>query len=176
MASYNSFAAAAVPYRALGTALGQGSSSIKQINRAVGAKADQIAQRVIASDLGGDNTFSGWSEAPITTTYTDMTREGPGIVFHPTRSGAGPATVAQQGRNQGNASGFQGPGINTRTGVTARTKSGAVRKTRARKGKRWNGTTQGKGTADKIVAALNQELPAVVAAGIFDLTNRTLGG
>jgi hypothetical protein len=118
-------------------------------------------------------------------TYTDMTREGPGIVFHPTRDGAGPTTTSQFGRGRGNASGFQGPGINKRTGVTSRTKSGAVRKQRKSKGydwgqvaarKRWSGFTDGKNTADKIVAELNQQLPAVVAAGIFDLTNRTLGG
>lgn len=185
MASFNSFSAAAVPYRALGSALKQSSSDIRRINKAVAAKADRIAARVIAGDLGGDTKFSGWEEAPLDMTYTDMTRDGPGIVFHPTRSGAGPTTTAQFGRGKGNASGFQGPGINKRTGVTSRTKSGKVRKVRKQAGydwgvvagrKRWSGTTDGKNTADKVVAALNAELPEVIAAGIFDLTNRTLGG
>lgn|GEM_PF-3343804 len=176
MASYNSFAAAAAPYRALGQILSGNGPDIRAVNAKVGGRAQQIARRVIAGDLGGDDRFSGWAEAPLAMTYIDATMPGPGIVFHPTRDGAGPTTVATVGRNKGNASGFQGPGANARTGATSRTKSGAVRKVRARKNKRWNGYTQGKGTADKIVAALNSELPEVVATGIFDITNRTLGG
>ena len=63
-----------------------------------------------------------------------------------------------------------GPGV-LASGLTARTKSGAVKKVRARKVRRWNGYTQGKGTwsdaSDAIVGdaarVLNEEKVAAMA-------------
>lgn len=108
-------------------------------------KARAKAYEVARSDLGGDIKFSGWAPElelkvkPITG----------GAVLMPTRSSAGPWTVAELGRNRGSSGGFSGPGLNVRTGLTARTKSGGLRKVRARKAKRWNGYTDGKETASK---------------------------
>lgn len=122
------------------------------------AKAGQkIARRAAANDLGGDPKFSGW--APRLATVVKSTRDG--AVLHPTRSSAGPWTVAEFGRNQGGASGFHGPGINRRTGVTSRTKAGNLRKVRSVKARRWNGYTQGKGTASDANAVMDQELPKI---------------
>jgi len=84
----------------------------------------------------------------------------------PTARSAGPWTVAEQGRNQGNAGGFFGPGINATTGLTARTKSGKVRKVRARALRRWNGTTRGRDTASDAVALMEREMPKLAEQGV----------
>lgn len=129
------------------------------VSHALGKMAKKAAEASASGDLGGDPKFSGW--APKLDTRYDIV--GPGrISFKPTPRSAGPWTVAQQGRNQGNASGFSGPGINAKTGVTARTKSGGVRKVRARKAKKWNGRTAGKGTADKALKRIDDQMPGIV--------------
>ena len=115
--------------------------------------AQQIAREAASADLGGDPKFSGW--APTLDTQAKSTRTG-ATLFSPTRSSAGPWTVAEQGRNQGNAGGFAGPGIGRTTGKTSRNKDGSVRKVRAFKAKRWNGRTQGKQTGSKTLQAIDR--------------------
>jgi hypothetical protein len=130
------------------------------LGHAIGKMAKEEANKAASADLGGDDMFSGWSKAPLVTRYDIV---GPGRVsFHPTPRSAGPWTVAEVGRHQGNAGGFSGPGVSRSTGETARTKSGGVRKVRARKGSKWNGRTKGKGTATKAVSAIDRRLPKVV--------------
>lgn len=124
---------------------------------AMGKRAQAIAEQAASGDLGGDPKFSGW-KPPLDTQLKSI--EG-GVVLMPTRSSAGPWTVAERGRNQGNASGFSGPGINKKTGVTSRTKSGGVRKTRAVGGKRWNGVTKGFHTATKAIDRMESELTPI---------------
>lgn len=128
----------------------------------MGKRAQSIAEAAASADLGGDPKFSGW-KPPLDTHLKVI--EG-GVVLMPTRSSAGPWTVAERGRNQGNASGFSGPGINRKTGATARTKSGGVRKTRATGGKRWNGTTKGKQTASQAVAKMESELTPIAERAV----------
>jgi hypothetical protein len=132
-------------------------------SHAIGKMAKEAAREAASADLGGDPKFSGW--APTLDTRYDVI--GPGRVsFHPTPKSAGPWTVAERGRNQGNAGGFSGPGANRNTGVTARTKSGGVRKVRARQGRRWNGRTQGKNTASDALALIDKRLPKLVDSNI----------
>jgi hypothetical protein len=132
-------------------------------SHAIGKMAKEAAKQAASADLGGDPKFSGW--APTLDTRYDVI--GPGRVsFHPTPKSAGPWTVAESGRNQGNAGGFSGPGANRDTGVTARTKSGGVRKVRARQGRRWNGRTQGKNTASDALALIDKRLPKLVDSNI----------
>lgn len=97
--------------------------------------------RAAAADLGGDPKFSGWRP------WLELQVKGKdwGAAIIPTRYSAGPWTVAEFGRNT-----MTGPKVR-------RNKDGSVRtyKRGARKGqvmfqtsrKRWNGITQGKGTA-----------------------------
>lgn len=126
---------------------------------AIGKMAKDEARKAASNDLGGDPKFSGWE--PTLDTRYDIVK--PGVIsFHPSRRSAGPWTVAEFGRNQGNASGFAGPGIGRKTGTTSRTKSGRVRKTRAFRAKRWNGRTQGKGTATDAVKAIDGKVTKVV--------------
>lgn len=117
----------------------------------IGKMAKKEATKAASADLGGDPKFSGWK--PVLETRYDIV--GPGkLLFKPSKRSAGPWTVAERGRNQGNASGFAGPSINRRTGVTSFTKSGAVRRSRGPRARRWNGVTQGKNTATDALAVI----------------------
>jgi hypothetical protein len=134
----------------------------RKITRAQGEEGQKIAARAAARDLGGDRAFSGWVRGnPIRLETQLRNARDFNTLITPTRGSAGPWTVAEFGRNQGNASGFSGPGINTRTGITSRTKSGAVRRVRARRARRWNGTTRPKDTATDALKVMEKELPKV---------------
>lgn len=134
------------------------------------AKAMQaIATRVASADLGGDPKFSGW--APTLDTQLKTLRGG-ATLLTPTRSSAGPWTVAEIGRNQGNAGGFAGPGLNTRTGNTARNKDGSLRKVRQRKAKRWNGYTRGKETATKTRQEAERVVEEIAVKGLRRTTRK----
>ena len=123
-----------------------------RIGKEMAEKARPEAYRAAAADLGGDPKFSGWKPW----LKLEVKAKPFGAVLMPTRQSAGPWTVAEIGRNQGNASGFAGPGVNRKTGLTARTKSGGLRKVRAVKAKRWNGYTAGKGTATDAAARIDK--------------------
>jgi len=130
--------------------------------------AQKIATRAASADLGGDPKFSGW--APTLDTQIKGIRNG--AILMPTRSSAGPWTVAEFGRNQGGSSGFQGPGINRKSGQTSRTKSGGLRKVRSFKAKRWNGYTRGKSTASTAEAIMERELPKIAEKAALKVTRK----
>ncbi len=128
----------------------------KKINAESAREAQVIAYREAAKDLGGDPKFSGWRPW----LKLDIKQKRDGSLLRPTRTSAGPWTVANVGRNKGNASGFAGPGINRRTGLTSRTKSGNVRKVRTFNSRtRWNGYTAGFGTANRAVRVMDEKIP-----------------
>ena len=138
----------------------------RKITGAMAEKAQRIAASQVASDLTNSD-FSGWTpSSPIKLETRVKFGRDNSAILQPTRPSAGPFTVLELGRNRGNASGFSGPGINTRTGMTSRNKDGGVRKQRARKAKRWNGYTDGKSTSTKAVAAIDAAMPAVAEKGI----------
>ena len=137
-----------------------------RIAKDMAEKAQSIAERAASNDLGGDAKFSGW--APTLDTQVKQTKDG--AILMPTRTSAGPWTVAEFGRNQGGTSSFLGPGINRSTGLTSRTKSGGLRKVRAFKSKRWNGRTQGKGTASDATAIMERELPKIAEREVRKVT------
>lgn len=137
----------------------------------IGKMAKAEARKAASADLGGDPKFSGWR--PELTTRYDIIGDGK-LSFYPgTKRAAGPWTVAERGRNQGNASGFSGPGVNRKTGITSFTKAGNVRKTRAFKSKRWNGVTQGKNTATDAVNAIESKVPKLVDQHVGRAIRRT---
>ena len=119
------------------------------LGHALGKMAKEEATSAASTDLGGDPRFSGWK--PTLDTRYDIVGRGK-VLLKPTRRSAGPWTVAQSGRNAGDA------GIGPLQGPTL-TKTGRV--SRARR-KRWNGQTQGKGTADDARAAIEKKAPGVV--------------
>lgn len=120
----------------------------RRITKKMAEEARTIAYRVASSDLGGDPRFSGWE--PWLELQVKSARRS-GHLLMPTKRSAGPWTVAEQGRNQGNGGGgaFLGPGVNRRTGATRFRSDGTVAKVRAFRSKRWNGYTVGKRTATK---------------------------
>jgi len=136
-----------------------GGAWLRSVSRKVGEEAKGIAEREASADLGGDPKFSGW--APTLDTKFMVRDDGRTMIFSPTRSSAGPWTTATVGRNQGNASGFAGPGLNSRTGTAAFTKRGNVRR---RKARRWNGRTEGKGTGDRVAARVEKVAPDLIDA------------
>ena len=135
----------------------------RSIRRDMAEKAQQIAERAASHDLGGDPKFSGW--APRLDTQIKENRDATFLL--PTRTSAGPWTVAQFGRHaDGGVGRFQGPGVNMRTGRTSRRRDGSISVGRRRTGVRWNGVTRGKGTADKAFAAMERELPRIAERGV----------
>lgn len=141
----------------------------RKITREQAEAMQSIATRVASADLGGDPKFSGW--APTLDTKLKDLRTG-ATLLTPTRVSAGPWTVAEIGRNQGNAGGFAGPGVNVSTGVTGRRKDGSLRKVRRRALRRWNGVTQGKGTATKVHAEVDRVAPQIAAKGLRRVTRK----
>ena len=135
----------------------------RKLIQPIADKAVKLATQAASADLGGDPKFSGWE--PELVTVIKWTRSSAAIV-QPTRQSAGPWTVAEQGRNKGNASGFAGPGVNRKTGLTSRTKSGGVRKQRSRGASRWNGRTAGKGTASDALVMIEKKVPKIVETAI----------
>ncbi len=115
----------------------------------VGVEAKKIATAAASADLGGDPAFSGWRPATNwLATRFDHIRPG-AISFHPTRRSAGPWTVAEFGRNQGEGPRMVGPRL---------TKTGKVSKAKQR---RYNGRTEGKQTASDALARIEPMVPKV---------------
>jgi len=115
----------------------------------VGKMAKRVSENATKSDLGPDGEFSGWP-GDLGTRYEHL---ADGVLSFKPRSkkSAGKWTTVTDGRNRG-MGGFAGPGINRRTGQTSdliRSGERKVQRQRKRKAKRWNGYTDGKGTADR---------------------------
>jgi hypothetical protein len=129
----------------------------QKITRRMAEQAQRIAEAEASSDLGGDPKFSGW--APTLDTEIKFTTDNAAIV-HPTRSSAGPWTVAEFGRNSKEGPRLVGPRL---------TKTGRI--SRARQ-KRWNGRTDGKNTASKAVQRMEEELPNIAEDGFTRLLQK----
>ena len=179
MANHQGFRTQARQFRQLSTALRSG---MRPVDEKLIRKGQRIADEVIRADLG-DTSMSGWPRGnPIELGLRAKKLSGRthGVIFFPARHVAGPLTVRQRGRNRVGAGGlersFSGPAMNHRTGVTARNRrTGNLIRRRSRR-RRWNGTTDGKGTGDRITSRLQRELPDVVIEGVAELTRRTIGG
>ena len=121
---------------------------LKMIADKAGMQAKKIATEAAKADLGGDDKFSGWSGSNLLTRYDHVE---PGVIsFHPSKRSAGPWTVAEFGRNQAAGPRMVGPRL---------TKTGRVSKTKQR---RYNGRTQGKGTASDALSEIEKQIPRTV--------------
>lgn len=85
-----------------------------------------------------------------------------GVMIIRERRGAGMIRLLDRGRNMGQAAGVAGPGVNRKTGMTARTKSGNVRKVKASAGKRWNGYTAAEHTWADALKLMRAAAPGAV--------------
>ena len=158
MATFKSFAEFAAELEKMNKAIDK---ATKPIAKTMGDRARGIAHSEAVADLGGDLKFTHW--APKAETHLKSIPNG--VVLLPTKSGAGVWTVANQGRHS-TSGGFSGPGINTKTGLTKKTKSGKVGKVKSFKSKKWNGTTSGMHTADRAVTKMEAELIPIARLGI----------
>jgi len=115
----------------------------------IGKMSKRVAFNAAQKDLGPDGEFSGW-KGDLGTRF-DHLSDGV-ISFKPkSKKSAGKWTTANDGRNRG-MGGFAGPVVNRRTGLTSdsvRSGERKVQRQRKVKAKRWNGYTDGKGTADR---------------------------
>ncbi len=160
MPNWNSLAAFGREIEAMEKAID--AAEKRKITLAQAEAGKVIAYKLASRDLGSDRAFKNWTrQARIPLDLDVKTTASNGAILLPSKVSAGPWTVAEFGRHQGNASGFFGPGVNRRTGATSRTKAGAVRKVRARQSKRWNGTTLPKNTATDAVKVMDKELPKI---------------
>lgn len=151
------------------------SPAMRKVLDAAGMEGKASAAAAARRDLGGDGKFSGWPKASLEARYSDH-RDGLGVTIHRAPRSAGPWRVADQGRNQGNATGFSGPGVNPRTGRTARGARGMVRTVQPRRGRRWNGRTVGKNTWSDAEALMISRIPRVVEAEVDKLMMEWLNG
>lgn len=125
--------------------------------KAVAVQTKKDVDEAVRADLG-DQSMSGWRrKKPINIKGRfDIVAEHEFVVKP---NVAGPMRVLEQGRNRGNVSNFQGPGVNPLLGTTARTKkSGRVRKVQARRAKRWNGYTSPKHTWSESVDLMQKRV------------------
>ena len=157
-----------------------GTAARKRLTRvAVDTKKD--VDEAVRADLG-DQSMSGWRrKKPLQINGRFDIKSDSSFEVNPVARGRGPMRVLEQGRNQGGAGGFHGPGIvrkateTHQAGETVRTAKGRVRKVRAYKAKRWNGRTQGKGTWTDAVRLMQDRVPGRVARRFHDDLSKILG-
>lgn len=146
----------------------------KQRLQRVAMQTKKDVDEAVRDDLG-DQSMSGWRRGnPVQIKGRFDVKSDHEFDVLPDKRGSGPMRVLQDGRNQGNSGGLAGPGI-SKDGTTRRTKSGQVAKVRARKGKRWNGRTSGKGTWSDAVHLMEQRVPERVDKEVVKALRRHLG-
>jgi len=121
-----------------------------------------IGERTI--NLGGNRSMSNFRRGhpiDLEIAYT-VHHDGIGFTMHRSGRSAGPFRTANDGRNQGGASGFHGPGIVQRgknAGTTRRRKNGQVAKVRAHDRSSWSGRTAPKHTWEIAANAMQAAAP-----------------
>lgn len=156
----------------------------RAIAKAVGDKLAPLVQQAVRSDLG-KLSMSGWPDKGEASAFAVVlggkratefgTARTGGVMIIRDRRSAGLVRVLDRGRNMGQASRrgvvgglAQGPGVNTATGMTARTKSGNVRKVTARPGKRWNGYTPAEHTWADALKLMRAAAPGAMREFVAD--------
>lgn len=103
-----------------------------------------LATQAARADLGANAAFDHWHKRgggdviPLAVRFTMHGGGRPSLTIHRDGRSAGPWLVAEQGRNQGNATGPMGPALPRFSKKTG--------KVITRRRRRWNGTTKGKDT------------------------------
>ena len=151
-----------------------GQTSRAQMQR-VGKKLQPLINRAVAADIG-DLSMSGWRRSgAIEIRGTSRVLSDHAVIVEPEKPGKGPMAVLERGRNMGDAGGMAGPGISA-DGTTRRNKNGSVRKTRARKAKRWNGTTKAKHTMSDASQLIKADAPGLIAKEVHKALAKHLRG
>jgi len=132
----------------------------RQAMARVGEAVQGEIEKAVTADIG-DTSMSGFrrgNSIKIVGTSKVISDHEVKVQPDPSTGAKGAMAVLERGRNQGNAGGMAGPGVSA-DGTTRRTKSGAVRKVRARQSRRWNGTTRGRGTWSDATEIMTREMP-----------------
>ena len=115
----------AVKFQKLATALS--GPAIKQIGNEIGLAAKDDIAKEVRKDAGGNLAMSGWRRGkPVQITGRYDFKNTTSVVISPEKGAGGPMRVLNDGRNQGNAAGFHGPGV-SKDGTTKRTKCCSAR-------------------------------------------------
>lgn len=148
----------------------------KQRLQRVALATKKDVDEAVRHDLG-DQSMSGWRRGkPIQIAGRFDIISDHEFEVLPAKRASGPMRVLEEGRNAGGgAGGFQGPGVNRKTGGRNFTKSGKVAKQRSKKAKRWNGRTSGKGTWSDAVKLMEQRVPGRVDKEVVKALGRHLG-
>jgi hypothetical protein len=151
-----------------------GQTSRAQMAR-IGAKLQPEIDRAVSADIG-DTSMSGWRRgSPIAIVGSHRVLSDHAVVVQPVGQAKGPMAVLERGRNIGNSGGMAGPGVSA-DGSTRRNKNGSLRKVRARKAKRWNGYTQGKGTMGDASRVIADKAPDLIAGELRKALRKHLRG
>jgi len=147
------------------------SPGLKRVADQIGVAAKKEAMKAELADIGPERGFSGWTMSagksggrkamPLDTRYEHV-RPGE-ILFHPTKRAAGPWTVAEFGRNTAAGPMMVGPKL---------TKTGRVSKA---KRKRYNGKTEGKGTATDALKLIDRRTTKIVQSHVSVSIRSLLG-
>lgn len=144
-------------------------TNLHQVWAQLGKAAEGDAAKAAAADLGGDDTFSGWSKNPL---VTESKPVADGVVVRPRPRARGAWRVAQSGRHQGAmrvlGGGASGP-------VLGQGKISAKTGKALGKNKRWNGSTDPKDTWDDAVEIMQRETPARAERAIGLMLGRVWG-
>jgi hypothetical protein len=133
----------------------------RKITREMGEQGQKIAAKQAAADLGGDKAFSGWTRARPIPLETQLRNAADfNVLITPTKTSAGPWTVADIGRNAALGPRMVGPRL-TRTGRVSRARP-----------KRYNGRTRGKRTATDAVKEMGQQLPKVADKAVLRVVRK----
>lgn len=147
----------------------------KALINAIGLGAKDDIEEAVRRDLG-DTSMSGWRRGkPIQVRGMYTVNDNDTVTIEPGRPSRGPMRVLEDGRNRGNSGGFQGPGVNARTGKTLKSNAGKV-KVRTRRTKRWNGYTTGKHTWSDAIDVILRETPERAQEAFRKLITRSFGG
>jgi hypothetical protein len=149
-------------------AAGLSGPMLDKVLDAAGMDAKDSVAAAGRADLG-DGKFSGWPKAALAGKYTKH-KDGLGLTVSREPRSAGPMRVAEEGRHPNGRVG----GIQPKAGTTRITKSGARR--RAAAGRRWNGTTAGKGTWSDAEALMAARLPRVVESEVTKVLTGWVNG
>ena len=119
-----------------------------------------------------DLSMSGW---PGDIVGSHRVLDDESVLVQPVKAMKGRMAVLERGRNRGNAGGLAGPGISA-DGTTRRNANGAVRRVRARRGRRWNGYTQPQGTMTDASQRIADKAPPLIAVEVRRAIVKHIGG
>ena len=125
----------------------------------VGRETKGDIVEAVRGDLG-DNSMSGWRRGkpvPLVGRYDIVSDHE--IDMTPAPRARGPLRVLEEGRNANAFGNAFGAAVAAFTAEPKLTKSGKRRKQRAKKVKRWNGVTQGKGTWSDASELMERRVP-----------------